>query len=61
MTEKDLDKLIKNLNEKTCISVDTETSSLKPDLEADLIGVSFSYAPNKALLHTNWLIRKLKV
>jgi DNA polymerase-1 len=47
LNEKDLDKLIKNLNEKTFISVDTETSSLNP-LEADLIGISFSYAPNEA-------------
>ena len=47
LNEKDLDKLIKNLNEKSIISVDTETSSLNT-LEADLIGISFSYAPNKA-------------
>ncbi len=47
LTEKDLDKLIKTLNEKSIVSVDTETSSLNP-LEADLIGISFSYAPNKA-------------
>ncbi|MDB9752256.1 DNA polymerase I [Pelagibacteraceae bacterium] len=47
LNEKDLDKLIKNLNEKSLISVDTETSSLNP-LEADLIGISFSYAPNEA-------------
>ncbi|MDC0627953.1 DNA polymerase I [Pelagibacteraceae bacterium] len=47
LNEKDLDKLIKILNEKRLISVDTETSSLNP-LEAELIGISFSYAPNKA-------------
>ena len=47
LNEKDLDKLIKTLNEKTIISVDTETSSLKP-LDANLIGISFSYAPNEA-------------
>ena len=47
LNEKDLDKLIKTLNEKSLISIDTETSSLNP-LEADLIGVSFSYAPNQA-------------
>ena len=47
LNEKDLDKLIKTLNEKSLISVDTETSSLNP-LEADLIGISFSYAPNEA-------------
>ena len=45
--DKNLDKWIKILNEQSVISVDTETSSLNP-LEADLIGVSFSYAPNKA-------------
>ncbi len=54
--EKVLDKWIKILNEQSVISVDTETSSLNP-LEADLIGVSFSYAPNKAcyipLAHKN--------
>ncbi len=47
LREKDLDDLIKVLNEKPLISVDTETSSLNP-LVADLIGISFSYAPNKA-------------
>ena len=47
LNEKDLDKLIKTLNEKSLISIDTETSSLNP-LEADLIGFSFSYAPNQA-------------
>tara|TARA_X000001036_G_scaffold143608_1_gene136408 strand:+ start:637 stop:3408 length:2772 start_codon:yes stop_codon:yes gene_type:complete len=47
LSEKDLDQLLNNLNEKTSISVDTETSSLNP-LEADLIGISFSYEPNKA-------------
>ena len=47
LNEKDLDELIKNLNEKSLISVDTETSSLNP-LEANLIGISFSYAPNEA-------------
>ena len=47
LNEKDLDKLIKTLNEKSSIAVDTETSSLNP-LEADLVGISFSYAPNEA-------------
>jgi len=47
INEKDLEDLIKTLNEKSAISVDTETSSLNP-LEADLVGISFSYAPNKA-------------
>ncbi len=54
--EKDLDKWLNFLNEKSIISVDTETSSLNP-LEADLIGISFSYASNKAcyipLAHKN--------
>ncbi len=54
--EKDLDKWIKILNEKSVISVDTETSSLNP-LEADLVGVSFSCGTNKAcyipLAHKN--------
>jgi len=45
--EKTLDKWIKILGEQSVIAVDTETSSLNP-LEADLVGVSFSYAPNKA-------------
>ncbi len=47
LIEKDLDKLIDTLNTKSCISIDTETSSLNP-LEAELVGISFSYAPNKA-------------
>ncbi len=47
LTEKDLDKLIDILNKKSFISIDTETSSLNP-LEAELIGVSFCYDPNKA-------------
>ena len=45
--EKDLDKLITTLNEKSIISVDTETTSLNP-LEAELVGVSFSHAANEA-------------
>ena len=55
-SEKVLDKWIKILNEQSVIAVDTETSSLNP-LNADLVGVSFSYAPNKAcyipLAHKN--------
>ena len=47
LDEKNLDKWVKILGEKTVIAVDTETSSLNP-LETDLVGVSFSYAPNKA-------------
>jgi DNA polymerase I len=45
--ESDLKKWVKILNEQSVISVDTETSSLKPS-ETDLVGISFSYAPNKA-------------
>jgi len=45
LKEKDLDKLINDLNKQSIISVDTETSSLNPQ-EAELIGVSVSYAPN---------------
>ncbi len=47
LSEKDLDKLIDILNTKPFISIDTETSSLNP-LEAGLVGISFSYAPNEA-------------
>ena len=47
LDEKKLDKWIKILGEQLVIAVDTETSSLNPR-EAKLIGVSFSYAPNKA-------------
>ena len=47
LDEKDLDRWIKILGEKTVIAVDIETSSLNT-LEAELIGVSFSYASNKA-------------
>jgi len=61
VNEENLDKWLKTLNEQSVIAVDTETSSLNP-LEADLIGVSFSYAPNKAcyipLAHKN--IKSLK-
>jgi len=60
-SEKVLDKWIQILNEQSVISVDTETSSLNP-LEANLVGISFSYAPNKAcyipLAHKN--IKSLK-
>jgi len=56
INEKSLDELLKILNEQSVISVDTETSSLNP-LEADLVGISFSYEPNKAcyipLAHKN--------
>ena len=45
LNEKELNELIKNLNEKSIIAVDTETSSINPQ-EAELIGVSISYATN---------------
>jgi len=54
--EKTLDKWMKILKEQSVIAVDTETSSLNP-LDTDLVGISFSYAPNKAcyipLAHKN--------
>ncbi len=45
--EKQLDELIKKLNEKSVIAVDTETSSLNPQ-EADLVGISLCYKANEA-------------
>jgi DNA polymerase-1 len=54
--EQDLDKWLNILNKQSVISVDTETSSLDP-LEAELVGISFSYKSNKAcyipLAHKN--------
>ena len=47
LNENDLDKLIKKLNEKSIISVDCETSSLNP-IDAELVGISFSYDINEA-------------
>ena len=47
LNESDLDKLLKKLNEKPVISVDCETSSLSP-IDAELVGLSFSYDNNKA-------------
>ncbi len=47
LKEKQLDELIKKLNEKSVIAVDTETSSLNPQ-EADLVGVSLCYGANEA-------------
>ena len=47
LNEKDLEKLIDNLNKKSIISIDTETTSLNP-LEAKLVGVSFSCGINEA-------------
>ncbi len=45
--EQELEKLIKTLEEKSIISIDTETSSLNP-VEADLVGISISYSSNIA-------------
>jgi DNA polymerase-1 len=42
-----LNELIKILNEKSVIAVDTETSSLNPQ-EAELVGVSLCYEANEA-------------
>ncbi len=47
LQEKDLNKLLSILNEKSIISLDTETSSLNP-LEAELIGISLCYESNKS-------------
>ena len=56
LDEKGLNKWLNILNEKSVISVDTETSSLNP-LEAELVGISLSYQSNKAcyipLAHKN--------
>ena len=47
LNEKDLDKLINKLNEKSYISIDTETSSINPH-EANLLGISLSHDSNQA-------------
>ena len=47
LNEKDLDNLIKKLNEKEIISVDCETSSLDP-ISAELVGISFCCDINEA-------------
>ena len=68
--KKSLDKLIKRLNEKSSISIDTETSSLNP-LEADLVGISFSCEPNESYyipighknikcLNKDFILKKIK-
>ena len=68
--EKQLDKWISVLKDKSLISVDTETNSLYP-VEADLVGISFCYAPNyacyiplkhssKKCLDTNIVLKKIK-
>ena len=68
--ENDLNKLIIDLNKKSIISVDTETSSLDPQV-AELIGISLSYAENISFyipvghkniksLNKDFVIKKLK-
>ena len=47
LKENQLDELIKKLNEKSVIAVDTETSSLNPQ-EADLVGISICYEANES-------------
>jgi DNA polymerase I len=47
LNEKELKELINSLDNKSVISVDTETSSLNPQ-EAELIGISISYAENNS-------------
>ena len=60
--ESELDQLIKELNKRSVIAVDTETSSLNP-LEAELIGISLSLDENNSfyipLAHKN--IKGLKI
>ncbi len=45
--EEELIKLVNILEEKSLISIDTETSSLNP-VEADLVGISVCYSTNSA-------------
>ena len=68
--ENDLNKLLIDLNKKSIISVDTETSSLDPQV-AELIGISLSYAENISFyipvghkniksLNKDFVVKKLK-
>ena len=70
LNEKDLDNLLKKLNEKPIISIDTETTSLDP-MVADLVGISFACDDNEAYyipishkkvenLNKNIVIKKIK-
>ena len=70
LNEKDLDNLVKKLNEKPIISIDTETTSLDP-MVADLVGISFACDDNEAYyipishkkvenLNKNIVIKKIK-
>ena len=47
LNENDLEELIKKLNEKSIISVDSETNSLNP-VNAELVGISFGCDTNEA-------------
>ncbi len=71
LKEDQLDELIKKLNEKSVIAVDTETTSLNPQ-EAELVGISVCYAANEAYyipvkhkdgktLKKDLVLKKLKV
>ncbi len=57
INEKNLDEWLQILNKQSVFSVDTETSSLNP-IDTNLVGISFSYADNKAcyipLAHKNF-------
>ena len=68
--ENELNKLIIDLNKKSIISVDTETSALDPQV-AELIGISLSYAKNISFyipvghkniksLNKDFVVKKLK-
>jgi len=68
--DQQLDKWISVLKDHSLISVDTETTSLHPT-EADLVGISFCYAPNyacyiplkhsnKKCLNMNLVLKKIK-
>jgi DNA polymerase I - 3''-5'' exonuclease and polymerase domains len=70
LKEKQLNELIKKLDEKSVIAVDTETSSLNPQ-EADLVGISICYEANQAYyiplghkekteLEKNLILKKIK-
>ncbi len=70
LDEKKLENWINELKKQSIISVDTETSSLNP-IDADLVGISFSYEANKACyiplknkkekcLNLNFVIKKIK-
>ena len=68
--EKDLSKIVNDLNGESIFAVDTETTSLNPQ-EAELVGISLSYAANASFyipighrnthsLSKEYVINKLK-